>query len=107
LAPFDAVSYTLAKKAYKQALAAITSPLTSNLDFGGYRGVNVGAPVNPTDLVRLDELPKQGLDADKPTPGIAGRLYYATDTKKLYRDDGTTWILLTFSIQIDTTDITG
>jgi len=56
LAPFDAVSYTLAKKAYKRALAAITSPLTSNLDFGGYKGINVGSPVNPTDLARLDDL---------------------------------------------------
>jgi hypothetical protein len=32
-----------------------------------------------------------GLDANKPTAGIEGRLYYATDTGKLYRDNGTSW----------------
>jgi hypothetical protein len=35
-----------------------------------------------------------GLDANKPTPGINGRLYYATDTGKLYRDNGTSWVYL-------------
>jgi hypothetical protein len=35
-----------------------------------------------------------GLDANKPTAGIAGRLYIATDTKTIYRDDGTQWIIL-------------
>jgi len=34
---------------------------------------------------------QQGLDADKPTAGVAGRLYFATDTKILYRDNGTAW----------------
>jgi len=33
----------------------------------------------------------QGLEADRPTAGIAGRLYYATDTGILWRDTGTAW----------------
>jgi hypothetical protein len=34
---------------------------------------------------------RMGLDADKPAAGTAGRFYYATDTKKLYRDTGGAW----------------
>ncbi|GAV21621.1 phage tail-collar fiber domain-containing protein [Carboxydothermus pertinax] len=32
-----------------------------------------------------------GADAFKPTPGTAGRIYIATDTKIIYRDTGTAW----------------
>ncbi|GAW29773.1 hypothetical protein ULO1_23430, partial [Carboxydocella sp. ULO1] len=32
-----------------------------------------------------------GLDANKPTPGTAGRIYIATDTKIIYQDTGTAW----------------
>jgi hypothetical protein len=40
----------------------------------------------------------KGLDAALPAAAAAGRLYFATDTKKLYRDNGATW---------DTMDLTG
>lgn len=33
-----------------------------------------------------------GLDAAKPAPGTAGRLYVATDTQVIYRDTGTAWV---------------
>ncbi len=33
----------------------------------------------------------RGLDADKGAPGAAGRLWIATDTGKMYYDDGATW----------------
>jgi hypothetical protein len=46
---FDPVSYSLAKKVKATAL---TSPLTFDLDFGGYRGINVGAPTSDTDVPR-------------------------------------------------------
>lgn len=32
-----------------------------------------------------------GLDASKPAPGTAGRLYVATDTQIIYRDTGSAW----------------
>lgn len=32
-----------------------------------------------------------GADASKPTAGVSGRLYVSTDTKKIYRDNGTSW----------------
>ncbi len=32
-----------------------------------------------------------GLDAEKPAPGTAGRLYVATDTQIIYRDTGSAW----------------
>ena len=33
----------------------------------------------------------EGLDASKPSAGTAGRIYVATDTFKVYRDNGTSW----------------
>jgi hypothetical protein len=35
-----------------------------------------------------------GLDAAKPSAGTTGRIYVATDTKKIYRDNGTTWVIM-------------
>ena len=35
----------------------------------------------------------QGADASKPSAGIPGRIYYATDTNKTYLDTGSGWIL--------------
>jgi hypothetical protein len=35
-----------------------------------------------------------GTDAGKPAAGTAGRIYIATDTKKIYRDDGSAWVLM-------------
>jgi hypothetical protein len=32
-----------------------------------------------------------GTDSAKPTASISGRLYFATDTGKIYRDNGSTW----------------
>lgn len=34
----------------------------------------------------------EGADADKPSAGTAGRWYHATDTKIVYRDNGTSWV---------------
>ena len=36
----------------------------------------------------------QGLDADKPAAGTAGRFWLSTDTLSLYYDNGTAWILV-------------
>lgn len=32
-----------------------------------------------------------GADTSKPAAGVTGRLYFATDTTKIYRDNGATW----------------
>ncbi|MCK7604866.1 tail fiber protein [Geobacillus stearothermophilus] len=45
-----------------------------------------------------------GADASKPSAGVAGRIYVATDTKKIYRDNGTSWDLIG---TINWSDITG
>ncbi|MEK2646552.1 tail fiber domain-containing protein [Bdellovibrio sp. BCCA] len=37
---------------------------------------------------------KSGTDTSKGAAGTAGRLYVATDTQKIYRDNGSTWDLL-------------
>lgn len=38
-----------------------------------------------------------GLDADLPTAGFPGRSFFATDTKKYYRDTGSVWYAVTLS----------
>jgi hypothetical protein len=38
-----------------------------------------------------------GLDGARPGAGVAGRVYIATDTKIIYRDDGSGWIAITGS----------
>src|SRR5690606_30205952 len=35
-----------------------------------------------------------GLNAAKPAPGEEGRLYLSTDTLEIYRDTGSTWVLI-------------
>ena len=35
---------------------------------------------------------QEGLDASKPTASIAGRLYFTTDTNKIYYDTGSAWV---------------
>ena len=35
-----------------------------------------------------------GLDGNKPSPGVAGRIYMALDTQRIYRDNGTGWDLI-------------
>jgi len=55
------IAYALAKKVQR---TAVTIPLTTNLDFGGYRGISVGAPVNPNDISRKTELDTHAAIAD-------------------------------------------
>ncbi len=40
---------------------------------------------------KFEDLIGRGLDANKPTAGVPGRLYFSTDTDRLYRDNGTSW----------------
>jgi hypothetical protein len=37
---------------------------------------------------------QSGLDASRPTAGTAGRVYISTDANKIYRDNGTTWVVI-------------
>jgi hypothetical protein len=45
-----------------------------------------------------------GTDSSKPSAGVVGRIYVATDTKKIYRDSGTSWDVIG---TINWSDITG
>lgn len=47
-------------------------------------------PVGDLNNVSIQAM-LEGLDADKPAAGTAGRFYWATDTQLLYRDDGASW----------------
>ena len=48
-----------------------------------------------------------GLDAAKPAVGIAGRLYFATDTNTTYRDSGTAWVPMSTASSGTVTDTSG
>ncbi|MBL7689193.1 MAG: tail fiber domain-containing protein, partial [Bdellovibrionaceae bacterium] len=47
-----------------------------------------------------------GLDAGKPAAGTAGRVYFAYDTQKIYRDSGVTWTVMSMGAPAFS-DITG
>lgn len=56
------------------------------------------------DTLDVAALALQGVLADRPastvgTPGIQGRLYFATDTQDLYYDTGTSWVNVTDAAQ--------
>jgi hypothetical protein len=42
-------------------------------------------------MATLSSIILEGIDAAKPSAAIAGRLYFSTDTSKVYRDNGTSW----------------
>ncbi len=64
----------------------ITSDLPTTL--AGYGITNAVTNVAGTPSVQT------GLDASKPAVGTAGRLYVASDTKRIYRDTGSVWDLI-------------
>jgi len=83
-------SYYLARanQTGTQAWSTITGTPTT---LGGY-GITDPLVSNAGNAPSI----QSGLDASKPAFGTAGRLYVATDTFRLYRDNGTTgWDLLT------------
>jgi hypothetical protein len=45
---------------------------------------------------------QSGLDSSKPTAGTLGNLYITTDSKKIYRDNGTSWDILSNGTLIGT-----
>ncbi|MFV8249756.1 tail fiber domain-containing protein [Bdellovibrio bacteriovorus] len=64
----------------------ITSDLPTTL--AGYGITNAVTNVAGTPSLQT------GLDASKPAVGTAGRLYVASDTKRIYRDTGSVWDLI-------------
>jgi len=70
------IAYALAKKVQRTAL---TIPLTTNLDFGGYRGINVGTPVNPNDIFRKGDF--AGHNVAEGVHGLGTGEYLAKTTR--------------------------
>ncbi|WP_291515602.1 tail fiber domain-containing protein [Bdellovibrio sp. ArHS] len=79
--------------------AQITSGLPSNL--AGYGITDAIKNAGGTPSIQ------SGLDLDRPTIGTVGRLYVATDTQKIYRDNGSSWDLLSSGISTGATGIAG
>lgn len=42
-------------------------------------------------MAKLDDVIQRDTFANRPAAGVAGRLFYATDTKRTYRDNGAAW----------------
>ncbi len=57
---------------------------------GGIKALSGGLQIAGGDLV-LNSPTITGLLSARPAAGTAGRIYLATDTNQLYRDDGTGW----------------
>lgn len=74
------------------AWSKITSGLPTTL--AGY-GIT-DAVVNDGSVPSLTA----GLDAAKPTAGTAGRIYVASDTLRIYRDNGTAWVVVASSLSV-------
>ncbi|WP_413612442.1 beta strand repeat-containing protein [Bdellovibrio sp. HCB-110] len=64
--------------------------------------INTGTN-SATDIVSM----QSGLNSSKPAAGIAGRIYFATDTKEIYRDDGATWVRVATESGTSTATLTG
>jgi len=60
-------------------------------DHGSLSGVSESQHHAKTVDDEVFGLIRSGLDASKPAASIAGRFYWATDTKILYRDTGSAW----------------
>jgi hypothetical protein len=58
-------------------------------------GVDVLTPADIGAVKNTAGVPELLADvlANRPTPGVVGRLFFATDTGEIYRDNGTTWDL--------------
>jgi hypothetical protein len=71
-----------------------------NVDDFNYNAdiIDVNADMVNTELakriINVGNTPsiQSGLDAEKPVAGTLGRLYIATDTQIIYRDNGSTWV---------------
>ncbi|WP_373997870.1 hypothetical protein [Bdellovibrio bacteriovorus] len=56
-----------------------------------------------TDITSL----QSGLNSSKPAAGVAGRIYISTDTKEIYRDNGSAWIRVATESGTSTATLTG
>ncbi|KHD88344.1 MAG: hypothetical protein OM95_09370 [Bdellovibrio sp. ArHS] len=56
-----------------------------------------------TDVVSL----QSGLNSSKPVAGSAGRIYISTDSKEIYRDNGSTWVRIATESGTNAATLTG
>ena len=71
--------------------------------------VGLGNVANSAQVVNAGSAPsiQSGLDASKGSAGTAGRLYVATDTNTVYRDNGSSWIIMSPAYTGDVTKSAG
>lgn len=62
-------------------------------------------PRTSVDLLNdVSSIVMKGLFANRPTAGLSGRLYWATDTDEVYRDTGAAWEQVMQSVNLKTGD---
>lgn len=79
------------------------------------KGVKITPIGNPQDeaLIEAVALSDSGLDDDIQLAGVDGRLYFATDSGIIYRDNGLAWVAFPaadmdiLAHELDTTDVHG
>ncbi len=94
--------YKVTTDAYGRVTSGITTLSAADIPSLDYSKITTGTPTSLSGYGILDAVRNQGgtpgiksgLNASKGTASTAGNLYISTDTKEIYRDNGSTWDLL-------------
>ncbi|WP_413559927.1 beta strand repeat-containing protein [Bdellovibrio sp. HCB209] len=106
--------YKITTDSHGRVTSGVATLSASDIPSLDYSKITSGTPTtlsgyNITDAVRNQGgTPgiKSGLNTSKGTAGTSGNLYVSTDTKEIYRDNGSTWDLLGSSASGTITGVT-
>jgi len=83
---------TTAKLAFDVATQTeLDAEVTARVALAGAPFITTASSADLSAETLLSSVIDRGLLSARPSASIAGRLYYATDTSTLYRDNGSTW----------------
>lgn len=93
-----AVTATIANDAITDAKVSSSAAIAwSKISKSGAAASDIGAVSNAGGAPSI----QAGVDASKPAFGTAGRLYVATDSKKIYYDTGGAWLVISTTVGSD------
>ena len=95
-----ALGTTISNSAITDAKVSVSAAIAwSKLSKSGAVASDVGAVSNAGSAPSL----QSGLDASKPAFGTTGRIYVASDTKKIYYDTSSAWVVIGTTVASDLT----